>query len=685
MAAAERPTEHVAEQGGLLQLFSGMAVAGIVAADEPGVGRETTGELEENAQGPPRFAARVGENDTIDHLCSLFAEQVAQTEPVGPPVAAAGDEGNDLLAGKEGVSVPVKKGENRAARLVRPGRTGQDDQVKATPAFVGERGNGQAAAAEGGRHPQQGGPDRAKGKTDGLQRPQPFHRDRYAGFFEPAGQAGKQIAGLAAEGIGDDEDLFCCCGVHAPVTLPEEKEIFIMENISDVVIVGAGISGLATAHFLRKLAPELRVLLVEGGERPGGAIRSFRQDGFLAEWGPHGFLDNVPESRELLEDTGLYREAQQAPLGDFHRYVCHGGKLVQIPQRPAKILTTPLLSPWGKLRVLGDLWIRPDGRDQTIGQWAGRRFGKEILPLVDAAVTGSFSGDFNRLSIDAVMPGVRALEKEHGSVLRGVLKKMKAAKSKAKGRLPAMNNFPQGLERLVEVLASDKEIVFKAGVTALIREEEGWRLSLANGEARGRYLVLALPVNSGLPLLSPLARPPLAEVPMSHICNVVLGYDDSARIPYGFGYLAPEREQRFTLGVLFSSHMFPNRAPHGKVLLEALVGGRRHPERLQLADEEIIAAVCRDISQLMALPAKPVFARVLRPAGGIPQLEMEHPQMLAYRSAVERDNRHLYICGFGWDGIGINDMIKSAKKAAIAIAAGGRHGEGEAAVKAVYF
>ncbi|MFH1215730.1 MAG: protoporphyrinogen oxidase [Pseudomonadota bacterium] len=458
-----------------------------------------------------------------------------------------------------------------------------------------------------------------------------------------------------------------------------------MEKTYDVVIVGAGVSGLAAAHFLKKQSPGLRVLLLERSGRAGGAIRSFRQDGFLAEWGPHGFLDNAPESREILEDTGLYQEAQQAPLGNFHRYVCHRGRLVQIPQKPQKILVTPLLSPWGKIRVLGDLWIKPEPRDQTIGHWAARRFGKEILPLVDAAVTGSFSGDFNRLSIDAVMPGVRKLEQEHGSLFRGLFKKMKAAKSKVKGRLPAMNNFPQGLERLVEVLAGEKDIIFNAGVCGLTRENAGWRLVTADREVQATHLVMALPVNSSLPLLAPFGAPPLTEVPVSNICNVVLGYDDSARVPPGFGYLAPECEKRFTLGVLFSSHMFPNRAPKGKVLLEALVGGRRHPERLELSDEEIIASVCRDISQLMELPEKPVFAKVLRPSGGIPQLEMDHPKMLVYRSEIEKNNRGLYICGFGWDGIGINDMIKSAKKAATAISAGGRGHEGEAPVKPVYF
>lgn len=458
-----------------------------------------------------------------------------------------------------------------------------------------------------------------------------------------------------------------------------------MEKIYDVIIIGAGISGLSAAHFIKKSAPSSEVMLLEASGRAGGAIQSFHQDGFLAEWGPHGFLDNAAESREILEDTGLYSEAQQAPLGDFHRYVCHRGRLVQIPQKPNKILFTPLLPFWGKLRMLGDLWIKPDPKDQSLGQWAGRRFGKSVLPLVDAAVTGSYSGDFNLLSIDSIMPGLRKLECEHGSVIRALIGKMKEKKGSVKKRLPAMNNFPQGLDRLVEVLVQGKNIAFDSGVTAINRVNDQWRITTAKEMLAAKNVVMALPVNSGLKILSAIKKPPIAQIPVSRICNVVLGFDASAKVPYGFGYLAPECERRFTLGVLFSSHMFPNRAPEGKVLMEALVGGRRHPERLELSDQEIISSVCQDIRQLMELPEKPLFAKVLRPASAIPQLEMDHPKMLTYRAGLEQENKGLYICGFGWDGVGINDMVKSARKAAVAISAGSRGEEAAAPVKPVYF
>jgi oxygen-dependent protoporphyrinogen oxidase len=457
-----------------------------------------------------------------------------------------------------------------------------------------------------------------------------------------------------------------------------------MSEIYDVIIVGAGLSGLSSAFFLRKHCPGWRVVLLDRAERPGGAVQTFREGEYQAEWGPHGFLNNVEESREILADTGLDREMQTAPLGRFHRFICRGGRLVALPQNPRMLLTTPLLSLPGKLRLLADLWKPPRPEDQTIGAWAAYRFGREILPMVDVAVTGTFAGDLHRLSIDAVMPGVRQLEKECGSVLRG-LKRKKAAGSGNRRGLPAMVNFPGGMERLIEVLAAGRDIRLATPVEAVVRDAPGWRVKTASGELRGRHLIMALAVNPALRLLAPLAPPPVAAIPGARIANVVMAFGAESRVPRGFGYLAPESEQRFALGAMFSSHMFSGRCPAGQVMVEALVGGRRHPERVDLPDAEIVARAYADLAQLMTLPAPPLYAKVLRSAGEIPQLEMDHPLLLHWRRELEQREAGLRVCGFGWDGIGMNDMIKSAARSVAALKEGQDETGAPAPVKPVYF
>ncbi|MDH3777026.1 MAG: FAD-dependent oxidoreductase, partial [Desulfobulbaceae bacterium] len=169
-----------------------------------------------------------------------------------------------------------------------------------------------------------------------------------------------------------------------------------MENPIDTLIIGGGLTGLTVAHFLQKYQPEAKITILEKSSSPGGAIRSFNQDGYLAEWGAHGFLDNVEASRELLADTGLDKEAQKAPLDEFVRYICLNGKLNLIPQNPKKIIRSNLVSLPAKLRVLADLWIKPRREEQTVAAWAAYRFGSSLLPFVDAVLTGTYAGDLNR-------------------------------------------------------------------------------------------------------------------------------------------------------------------------------------------------------------------------------------------------------------------------------------------------
>ena len=466
-----------------------------------------------------------------------------------------------------------------------------------------------------------------------------------------------------------------------------------MGNDIDALIIGGGLSGLSVAHFLQKYQPGARISILEKSSSPGGAISSFQQDGFLAEWGAHGFLDNVEASRELLADTGLDKEAQKAPLNEFVRYVCLNGRLNLIPQSPKKILKSNLISLPAKLRVLADLWKKPHPEEQTVAQWAAHRFGSSLLPFVDAVLTGTYAGDFNRLSIDAVFPGIRNLELKNGSVIRGLLQKRKVAKAKKQEvsamKLPAMISFPQGMGRLPEAMAAGKYLECSTEVESIHKNEDGWEVRTSENSYQAKSLVLALSVNQDLRLLNNsegLAgeASPVSAIPEARIVTVVLGFTESADIPFGFGYLAPEQEKRFSMGALFSTHMFPGRAPAGHVLLEALVGGRRHPEKLELSDDVLIRETYADLKQLIHLPDPPVFSKVLRPDHGIPQLEIGYPKLLAWRNSLVNNNQGLYVCGFGWEGIGINDMTKSARQIASAIAAG-ITAKGETEVKGVYF
>jgi oxygen-dependent protoporphyrinogen oxidase len=471
-----------------------------------------------------------------------------------------------------------------------------------------------------------------------------------------------------------------------------------MQPSADVLIIGAGLSGLAAATFLKHKEPDISLLIIEQGDHPGGAVHSHIEEGYLAEGGAHGFLDNALESRVLIHEAGLTEEVEKAPLSEFVRYICLHGQLRLIPQTPGKLIKAPLISPAAKLRVMADLWKKPLPDEPTVAQWVKHRFGKALLPFADAVFTGTYAGDIERLKLEAVMPGLRNLEQEYGSVLKGAVHTLRAARKKSRKKggkkekkgLPAMTSFKAGMSRLPQAMAAklipNKEIMYRTAARSVAQIDGGWSVKTGQLELQAKHLIIALPVNRCLELLadSELPAPPLTAIPEARIATVALGFTDTADVPFGFGYLAPEQEERFALGALFSSCMFPGRAPEGHVLMEALVGGRRHPERLELADEELVEKVYEDLKQLIDLPDPPVFSRVLRPKYGIPQLEEGYPTLLEWRKQLHANHGNLHLCGFGWQGIGINDMHKQAWEMAKRILAGYQE-EKDEGVKGVYF
>jgi oxygen-dependent protoporphyrinogen oxidase len=462
-----------------------------------------------------------------------------------------------------------------------------------------------------------------------------------------------------------------------------------MNTHYQTIIIGGGLSGLTVAHKLRGQD----CLILEKNGHSGGVIKTHSDRGFIAEIGPHGFLDNCKESRQILEETGLDKECLKAPLIDFVRYVYLGGKLNLIPQTPIKILMAPLI-PWSaKLRVLGELWKPPLAGQPSVAKWANYRFGPALLPYLDAVYTGTYAGDFDRLTIDSVMPGARALEREYGSLLRGLIARyIKTKKNGSKGStfsMPAMTSFSGGMQRLVEKLAepmvNGRDILHNTTATSVRPSSAGWQIETTSGTFTASNLVFSLPINSSLKLLGPIFPDlPLKSVPETWISTVVFGFSNEFSLPPGFGYLTPEQEQRFTLGSLFSSNMFAGRAPEGHILFETLVGGRRHPERLELDDSTLIEKSLADVREILKIKGNPVYTKVLRPTGSIPQLERNYPELLSYKEKICRQNKGLHICGFGWEGIGLNDMMKSGTKVASEILSNRRTSE-QAEVKGVYF
>lgn len=471
--------------------------------------------------------------------------------------------------------------------------------------------------------------------------------------------------------------------------MPNSTEI--QRNHFQTIILGGGLSGLSLAHRILHDQPQHCFCLLEKNQQTGGAIWSYKKEGILAEPGPHGFLDNCQESRQLLLETGLEKVCQRASLQEFVRYVFHEGKLKLIAQSPGKILIAPLISPAAKLGILRDLWKPPLAGEPTVAEWTVHRFGSALLPYLDAVFTGTYAGDIEKLTIDSVMPGVRALEKKHGSVIRGLLARRKKAKAESspprRRQLPAMTSFPEGMQQFVdklkEPLKEGKNLFCNSETTKIVHQKEYWQVTAGDKEFTADNLVLALPVNVTLKLLRSFA-PPLLKVPETTIANIAMTFSDRVHIPRGFGFLVPEQEKRFILGTLFSSNMYAGRAPGKSQLVEVLVGGRRHPERLELPDKELVDRAVQDLQDILNIQEKPLFCKRLPSPGSFPQLERGYPALLSWKENLEATTQGLHICGFGWGGIGINDMIKGSFRVAGNLLSAQQRQE-EVKVKPVYF
>lgn len=432
-----------------------------------------------------------------------------------------------------------------------------------------------------------------------------------------------------------------------------------------MIIVGAGITGLAVAHEIRRRAPDAAVTILEASDRAGGLIGTTAADGYLLEWGPEAIQGSSKETLDLLSDLGLGEKIVKAAPEARTRYVVHRGVVTPLPLGPRGALGTRLLSPAAKLRAAMEVLVGPGNGEESVAQFGRRRFGPAVVPLLDAVVTGLFAGDPEELSLDMALPQLRWLENSHGSVIKGMMRQRGAAGAQ---NLPLLT-LEGGMETLVRALADGVDIRFRTRV-GRVQKANGQVLAITDdGSEAADVVVLA-----GGPSMTHLVEGPRISIPKvreAPVTVVGLGYDASVadERSQGYGFLSPEGEGRFVLGVLHTSSLFPAHAPEGRVLYRCLLGGIRHPERASRSDAELIEGCRGDLRALLGVEGEPEFAHVVRHGRGIPQLELGHKAVISALRELEKAIPGLYIEGTGCSGISTNHLIGKAKALARRIVA----------------
>lgn len=453
--------------------------------------------------------------------------------------------------------------------------------------------------------------------------------------------------------------------------------------MKSVAVIGAGITGLTAAFCLR--GKGIPVTVYESGNRVGGAIQSLRENGYLAEFGPNTILETSPRIGELIRSAGLQARRLDPDPAASARYVVRYRRPVEMPASPLGMLTTELFSTRAKLAILREPFVpaRRDGKEESVAEFVVRRLGQEFLDhAIDALVAGVYAGDPYKLSVPQAFPKLGELEARYGSLIKGQILGARDRKKRgeiAKDRAPKFS-FDDGLQVLPETLRErlGDAVRLQTKVAGLTRVAAGWQLQVngASGDSTEEHsAVIYAGTAFNLAKLKINASPAVdlssfSEVRYPPVASVVLGFrrEDVAHPCAGFGMLIPRVEGFKILGTIFSSSLFPNRAPAGHLTLTSYVGGERFPDLAGLPPEQLYELTVEDLKVLLGVRGRPTFKHSVYYPRAIPQYNLGYGRFRELLTRTENDAPGLFFAGHYRDGISLSDSIVSGMKIADRVA-----------------
>ncbi len=441
-----------------------------------------------------------------------------------------------------------------------------------------------------------------------------------------------------------------------------------------VAIIGAGITGLTAAFCLKRKG--VPVTVYEASDRVGGAIQSIRAEGYLAEFGPNTILETSPKVAQLVRDAGLASRRLDPDPRASARYVVRYQRPIAMPSSPLGFFTTELFTGKAKLALLREPFVPPrrDGKEESVAEFVLRRLGQEFLDhAIDALVAGVYAGDPYKLSVPQAFPKLGQLEARYGSLIKGQIFGAGERKRRgeiAKDRAPKFS-FDEGLQVLPDTLRGNlgEAVRLNTAVTRLTQTSEGWTLNLCERGQPTRaehsaviyagtaFRLAEMEVQSAMPLHFNT----FAEIRYPPVASVVLGFrrEDVAHPCEGFGMLIPKVEGFKILGTIFSSSLFPNRAPAGHLTLTSYIGGERNPELALLPPAKLFALTCEDLRVLLGVKGKPTFQHSVYYPKAIPQYNVGYGRFRDLMSDIERKAPGLFFAGHYRHGIALSDTIVS--------------------------
>lgn len=453
--------------------------------------------------------------------------------------------------------------------------------------------------------------------------------------------------------------------------------------MKQILIVGGGITGLASAFFIQEEIKEknlpYQLKLVEAKERVGGKIETVHRDGFTIERGPDSFLSRKKPAVDLVEKLGLTDQLVRNSTGQAHILVgkklhkIPPGSFMGIPTEVQPFLFSGLFSVKGKLRAGLD-FIKPKGKaveDQSLGLFFRRRFGDELVEnLIEPLLSGIYSGDVDEMSLMATFPNFYQLEQKHGSLIKGLNKTMpKQPKTKQKkpGIFYALTG---GFESLVDELEKqlDDVISLNTAVDHVEKKENGYHVLLSDGTVyKADAMIVTSPHTSIRRMFSKHeALKTVDEIPTTSVANVALAFDQKAikKELDGTGFVVSRNSDFRITACTWTHRKWPHTTPDGKVLLRSYVGGPHDPNAAFLSDDEIVDVVLKDLRKVMKIKGEPNFKVISRFKNKMPQYAVGHLERVKkIRDYAAVNLPGVFIAGASFEGVGVPDCIEQGEKA----------------------
>ncbi|WP_167616900.1 protoporphyrinogen oxidase [Maribellus sediminis] len=443
----------------------------------------------------------------------------------------------------------------------------------------------------------------------------------------------------------------------------------------DIVVIGAGLTGLTLAFYLKKHNKD--VLVIEKSDRTGGVIHTENENGFVYETGPNTGVVGNPEVAELFEDLKGLCTFEGADPSAKRRLIWKGNKWHAIPSGLISAIGTPLFTLKDKFRVLGEPFRKPGTNpEETLTDFVKRRLGVSFLNYaVDPFISGVYAGNTDYLIPKYALPKLYALEQNYGSFIRGSMQKAKEKKNDPRLQKATKEVFSAkgGLGKLIDALTQkvgNENILLNAENTSVSPEKAGFKITTTlNGErveinakkvvtTTGAYALPAV-----LPFLEKAETEPFEALKYASVVQAIVGFKNWQGMSLkAFGGLVPSRENKKILGALFTSSFFVQRAPEGGAVISVFMGGTRRPEIYEMSDQEIHSLLESQAREMLEIPDfKPDLLKIFRYKHAIPQYGLDSKRRFETINKLQEKYPGLYLAGNIRDGIGMADRIKQAR------------------------